>query len=200
LLRYVVRRNNGKDLGRAQIRRGWAHVYVYAHHPFRRVKADKRAQRLARGARVGVWRLCGGKFHIPPAPTPSNWDAVNWIVSSVQERERVHPKPLEIPAAPDGLGRVCPRGTERASNPGPRRSTARANRTLTPARDAELPLRHPRERGTIPAQRIGFDPTLGPMHAKKRYRLSLASDLMESARSAAEEGSSLICSRIEAAP
>ena len=39
---------------------------------------------------------------------------------------------------------------------------------------------------TIAAQRMGFDPTLGLMHADKRYRPSLASDLMEPARPAAD--------------
>jgi CRISPR/Cas system-associated endonuclease Cas1 len=33
---------------------------------------------------------------------------------------------------------------------------------------------------------MGFDPTLGLMHADKRYRPSLASDLMEPARPAAD--------------
>jgi len=40
---------------------------------------------------------------------------------------------------------------------------------------------------TNAAQRMGFDPTLGLMHADKRYRPSLASDLMEPARPAADE-------------
>jgi len=35
---------------------------------------------------------------------------------------------------------------------------------------------------TIAAHRMGFDPALGLMHADKRYRPSLASDLMEPAR------------------
>jgi hypothetical protein len=39
---------------------------------------------------------------------------------------------------------------------------------------------------TIAAQRMGFDPTLGLMHADKRYRPSLASDLMEPVRPAAD--------------
>jgi CRISP-associated protein Cas1 len=33
---------------------------------------------------------------------------------------------------------------------------------------------------------MGFDPALGLMHADKRYRASLASDLMEPARPAAD--------------
>ena len=39
---------------------------------------------------------------------------------------------------------------------------------------------------TIAAHRMGFDPGLGLMHADKRYRPSLASDLMEPARPAAD--------------
>jgi CRISPR-associated endonuclease Cas1 len=39
---------------------------------------------------------------------------------------------------------------------------------------------------TIAAQRMGFDPTIGLMHADKRYRPSLASDLMEPTRPAAD--------------
>ena len=34
-------------------------------------------------------------------------------------------------------------------------------------------------KATAAAQRMGFDPTLGLMHSDKRYRPSLASDLME---------------------
>lgn len=40
---------------------------------------------------------------------------------------------------------------------------------------------------TIAAQRMGFDPTLGLMHADKRYRPSLASDLMEPVRPKADQ-------------
>jgi CRISPR-associated endonuclease Cas1 len=39
---------------------------------------------------------------------------------------------------------------------------------------------------TIAAQRMGFDPALGLMHADKRYRPSLATDLMEPARPTAD--------------
>jgi CRISPR-associated endonuclease Cas1 len=39
---------------------------------------------------------------------------------------------------------------------------------------------------TIAAQRMGFDPTLGLMHADKRYRPSLAADLMEPVRPLAD--------------
>jgi endonuclease YncB( thermonuclease family) len=62
LLAYVVRRRDGRDLGREQIRRGWAEVYVF-ESPFRRLGSYRRAQRSARNHRRGVWRLCGGRFH-----------------------------------------------------------------------------------------------------------------------------------------
>ncbi|MGE5408850.1 MAG: thermonuclease family protein, partial [Syntrophothermus sp.] len=62
LLAYAIRRG-GLDLDRAQISRGWAAVYVYAHNPFRRVRAYRRSQRAARSEGRGVWSLCGGDFH-----------------------------------------------------------------------------------------------------------------------------------------
>lgn len=61
LLAYVVR--DGVDLGRAQVRRGWAEVYVYDDVPFRRAGAYRGAARSARGSRSGVWHRCGGDFH-----------------------------------------------------------------------------------------------------------------------------------------
>src|SRR5436190_1715166 len=39
---------------------------------------------------------------------------------------------------------------------------------------------------TIASYRMGFDPSLGLMHADKRYRASLASDLMEPVRPIAD--------------
>lgn len=62
LLAYVIRRNNGRDLGRAHVAAGWAKVYVY-EVPFRRVDSYRRAARHARAARRGVWGRCGGDFH-----------------------------------------------------------------------------------------------------------------------------------------
>lgn len=62
LLAYVIRR--GRDVGRAQISGGWARVYVVGS-PFRRYGSYRRAQRVARRADRGVWRLCGGRFHSP---------------------------------------------------------------------------------------------------------------------------------------
>ena len=58
LLAYVMR---GRDLGRAQISRGLARVYVVGSR-FRRFRSYRRAQRAARVHSRGVWRLCGGAF------------------------------------------------------------------------------------------------------------------------------------------
>jgi endonuclease YncB( thermonuclease family) len=63
LLAYVKRK--GKNLNRIQVRRGWAKVYVYNHHPFLKLRSFKRAERHARRADRGVWRLCDGRFHTP---------------------------------------------------------------------------------------------------------------------------------------
>ncbi|MEZ5074167.1 MAG: thermonuclease family protein [Solirubrobacterales bacterium] len=59
LLRYVERR--GRDVGRRQVRRGWARVYVY-DHPFRRVRSYRRVKRQAKRAHRGAWGRCGGRF------------------------------------------------------------------------------------------------------------------------------------------
>jgi endonuclease YncB( thermonuclease family) len=64
LLAYVVRRADGRDLGRAQLAHGLARVYVF-DRPFRRLASYRRAARRARAAGRGVWRLCGGHFHQP---------------------------------------------------------------------------------------------------------------------------------------
>jgi endonuclease YncB( thermonuclease family) len=61
LLAYAIR---GRiDLNRAQVRRGWADVYVYGGVPFKRVRAYRRAEAVARSRHHGVWRRCGGNFH-----------------------------------------------------------------------------------------------------------------------------------------
>ncbi len=57
LLRYVDFR--GRDLGRKQVRKGWASVYVY-DKVFHRLGSYRRAAHKARTADRGVWRLCGG--------------------------------------------------------------------------------------------------------------------------------------------
>ncbi|MGZ8667533.1 MAG: thermonuclease family protein, partial [Solirubrobacterales bacterium] len=64
LLAYVIRRRDGRDLGRAQIGRGWAKVYVF-ERGFRRVHSYRRAARRAHRARRGVWGRCDGDFHHP---------------------------------------------------------------------------------------------------------------------------------------
>ncbi len=63
LLAYVVRNRGGVDLNRAQLAAGWARVYVYDHHPFRRVRAYRHAQKSADSRGRGVWRQCRGRFH-----------------------------------------------------------------------------------------------------------------------------------------
>jgi endonuclease YncB( thermonuclease family) len=64
LLAYATRRD-GKQLQLAQLRAGWAKVYVYGGKPFRRVRAFRGAQRSAREAPRGVWGECEGDFHRP---------------------------------------------------------------------------------------------------------------------------------------
>ncbi len=55
--------HGGRDLGLAQLRGGWARVYVYEHDAFRRIGAYRRAQQTARHSGRGVWRICRGHFH-----------------------------------------------------------------------------------------------------------------------------------------
>ena len=58
LLRYVIKESNKVDVGRAQLFRGWATVYVYNHNPFRRVSSYRDAQYAARTHHRGIWSLC----------------------------------------------------------------------------------------------------------------------------------------------
>ena len=62
LLRYVERRD--KDVGKKQIGRGLAEVFVF-DRPFKRVRKYRKAEKRARGNDRGVWELCGGNFHQP---------------------------------------------------------------------------------------------------------------------------------------
>jgi endonuclease YncB( thermonuclease family) len=62
LLRYVESR--GRDVGRRQIRKGWAKVYVF-DTPFERVRSYRRQRDSARQSNRGVWGECGGDFHHP---------------------------------------------------------------------------------------------------------------------------------------
>lgn len=63
LLDYVFR--GSENLGKVQLRRGWAKVYVYQHDPFEKVRTFKRAEDKAEAADRGVWAKCGGDFHKP---------------------------------------------------------------------------------------------------------------------------------------
>jgi endonuclease YncB( thermonuclease family) len=62
LLRYVE--HSGRDVGRRQIRKGWAKVYVF-ETPFDRVGGYRHAENAAHRSDRGAWRLCGGDFHDP---------------------------------------------------------------------------------------------------------------------------------------
>lgn len=58
LLRYVVRRSNGRDLNRTQVWNGSARIYVYRNDPFKRVRSYRRALRQAKAADRGIWGSC----------------------------------------------------------------------------------------------------------------------------------------------
>lgn len=60
LLRYVIK--DGSDLGRKQIHRGWAKVYVF-ERPFKRLGSYRRQEHKAEKHDRGVWGRCGGHFH-----------------------------------------------------------------------------------------------------------------------------------------
>ena len=64
LLAYVKARN-GPQLNIAQVRRGWAKVYVYQDRPFRQTARFRRAAKRAKSEQRGVWGRCGGDFHRP---------------------------------------------------------------------------------------------------------------------------------------
>ncbi len=58
ILRYVIKRSNGRDVNRTQVWDGWARVYVYNHHPFERTTSYRRAQYAAKAAPRGIWKVC----------------------------------------------------------------------------------------------------------------------------------------------
>jgi endonuclease YncB( thermonuclease family) len=64
LVRYVDTARGDKDIGRSQLKRGLAAVYVY-EDPFVRLGSYERAADTARDARRGHWSTCGGDFHRP---------------------------------------------------------------------------------------------------------------------------------------
>lgn len=61
LLRYVI--HDGRDVGLAQLRAGWAEVYVYEGVPFARVARYRAAADAAQSGDRGAWALCHGDFH-----------------------------------------------------------------------------------------------------------------------------------------
>ena len=62
LLRFVEK--GKRDLGREQVKRGWAEVYVF-ETPFARLAAYESASSSADAKNRGVWGRCGGNFHLP---------------------------------------------------------------------------------------------------------------------------------------
>jgi len=64
LLAYVKVRG-GPQLNVAQVRRGWAKVFVFAGTPFRQTESFRRAARAAKSQRRGVWARCAGNFDRP---------------------------------------------------------------------------------------------------------------------------------------
>ena len=57
LLAYVKLRG-GPDAALAQLRAGWAELYVYGGNPFQRVGAFREAERSAVRADRGIWGRC----------------------------------------------------------------------------------------------------------------------------------------------
>ena len=53
----------GRNVNLAQVRRGWAEVYVYDSNPFRLLRRFRQAQAAARRKGRGVWAHCEGDFH-----------------------------------------------------------------------------------------------------------------------------------------
>ncbi len=62
LLAYVKTRG-GPQLNIAQVRRGWAKVFVFGGKPFRQTASFRRAAGGAKRQGRGVWGQCGGNFH-----------------------------------------------------------------------------------------------------------------------------------------
>jgi hypothetical protein len=87
LLAYVTT-TGGRDLGREQVRVGWANVFVF-ERPFQRVGAYRSSARQARAADRGVWGLCGGNFHTAATP-----------VAAPQATQRTTYSPFDASGAP----------------------------------------------------------------------------------------------------
>jgi endonuclease YncB( thermonuclease family) len=58
ILRYVIKRSDGRDMNRVQLRRGWATVYVYHDNPFKRVAHYRSALSDAVAHHRGIWGIC----------------------------------------------------------------------------------------------------------------------------------------------
>lgn len=56
LLRYVMK--GSSDIGRLQVARGHAEVYVYGGVPFQRTRSYQRAERAAKALSRGLWGRC----------------------------------------------------------------------------------------------------------------------------------------------
>jgi endonuclease YncB( thermonuclease family) len=57
LLRYVEK-PGGQDVGRKQLRRGWARVFVFGGETFERIRSYRRAANAAEAAERGTWSRC----------------------------------------------------------------------------------------------------------------------------------------------
>lgn len=69
LLRYVMKRGR-YDMGRFQLTRGHARVYVHNDKPFERVRVYRSVQQRAKRADRGLWGRCDGTPTPPPVPDP----------------------------------------------------------------------------------------------------------------------------------
>jgi micrococcal nuclease len=63
---YVDRTADGLDVGEEMLRRGFAEVFVF-ERDFQRLPPYRDAQAEARDFEEGVWRNCGGDFHLTRA-------------------------------------------------------------------------------------------------------------------------------------
>ena len=64
LLAYVTT-IGGKNLATQQLSAGWAKVFMFQGRRFQRLARFRAAERRARRANRGAWRLCGGHFDRP---------------------------------------------------------------------------------------------------------------------------------------
>jgi micrococcal nuclease len=62
VLGYLLK-GRSTDLGRTQINRGWARIYVYNRKPFMKLPGYEAASASAKEHNRGVYKLCNGDFH-----------------------------------------------------------------------------------------------------------------------------------------